>query len=768
MSVLPTSTGHVEQRPTLAAGPGTALTTAVDRLPELYQPIYGHPELSNAAARSCQSRLVHVRSTYAALADHLGRPLRVLDLGCAQGFFSCALAALGADVLGIDYCPENVAVCTLLGDEFPNSKLEFRVERLEDFIPLLSASAFDLVLGLSVFHHVVHERGQEATRALIDRLAASIGHGVFEIALPTEGVYWCASQPDDPRQMLGAFPFVFEAARVETHLSNQPRPLFVASRSIAVLAGAAYAFADHLVEPHALAENVHLGTRRYFLGPHAIVKVFRIDAAIAQINEEELSREAEFLAAFAGQLAFAPKLIAHGTNAAQAWLVREKIPGRLLMDLMNEGAVFDSLRVVSDVLRQADALERIGYFHADLRPWNVLVDDQGNASLIDFGSIGRTRSDVVWPEDVFLAFFLFLYELAQRRVARVLPVRAPFISPFNLPPPYREPALRMWQLPVSQWSFSKLREFWEGRSDAVVDNDGLATGIGLWQGAVERYLVKLTESHIASHQESARLGESAGTAANSASASQRSLETALEGLDHLTTRLSLQLDKVAVAQEAQGEDAAQTRRLIEASQSRALTAEHLDICFAAESARVASSMSQARIEARSELEGLRTSVVELARSQGHHVEHLSRLSDEVRAVAALLEPTGDSPSETPGSVAELMELFDERFVKGCFRLLLKRDADPDGLAHYLESVRDGTSRSAVVAAIALSREAAMIDSKPLDLDALLESERRARPGFLARVVARLAGGLWDPVTRRINALENALGAQRHSTRNRRA
>ncbi len=60
----------------------------VSRLPEVYQPIYGHPELSEHASRATEDRFEDIRRVYEVLSDHLGRPLRVLDLGCAQGFRS--------------------------------------------------------------------------------------------------------------------------------------------------------------------------------------------------------------------------------------------------------------------------------------------------------------------------------------------------------------------------------------------------------------------------------------------------------------------------------------------------------------------------------------------------------------------------------------------------------------------------------------------------------------------------------------------------------
>jgi O-antigen chain-terminating methyltransferase len=95
----------------------------VHRLPEVYQPILGHPELSERVSRGCSDRLDDIARIYRALETQLGRPLRVLDLGCAQGFFSLSLADLGATVLGVDYLAANIDVCQALAAERPERKI---------------------------------------------------------------------------------------------------------------------------------------------------------------------------------------------------------------------------------------------------------------------------------------------------------------------------------------------------------------------------------------------------------------------------------------------------------------------------------------------------------------------------------------------------------------------------------------------------------------------------------------------------------------------
>ena len=78
-----------------------ALLNAVRALPEVYQPIYGHDEWNNNSSRPCVDRLSKIIELYNIIGKTLNRPLRILDLGCAQGFFSLNLARTGG---GGDRC----------------------------------------------------------------------------------------------------------------------------------------------------------------------------------------------------------------------------------------------------------------------------------------------------------------------------------------------------------------------------------------------------------------------------------------------------------------------------------------------------------------------------------------------------------------------------------------------------------------------------------------------------------------------------------------
>lgn len=78
-----------------------------------------------------------------------------------------------------------------------------------------------------------------------------------------------------------------------------------------------------------------------------------------------------------------------------SFLVLDFMPGGSLDDRLANGPIplADALRYARDVLRGLEALHAAGLVHADVKPANVLLDEEGRARLADFGVARSTDLD---------------------------------------------------------------------------------------------------------------------------------------------------------------------------------------------------------------------------------------------------------------------------------------------------------------------------------------------------------------------------------------
>jgi 2-polyprenyl-6-hydroxyphenyl methylase / 3-demethylubiquinone-9 3-methyltransferase len=82
--------------------------------------------------------------------------LRFADIGCGGGILSESLARLGAHVVGIDPCENNVAIARehAENDSRLRGRLEYRVGTAEDLVASGEEKKFDVVCALEVVEHV--------------------------------------------------------------------------------------------------------------------------------------------------------------------------------------------------------------------------------------------------------------------------------------------------------------------------------------------------------------------------------------------------------------------------------------------------------------------------------------------------------------------------------------------------------------------------------------------------------------------------------------
>jgi tRNA A-37 threonylcarbamoyl transferase component Bud32 len=83
-----------------------------------------------------------------------------------------------------------------------------------------------------------------------------------------------------------------------------------------------------------------------------------------------------------------------GRDGADAFMVMELVRGRTLRDVVADRGPLrphEAARIVGQIAAALDAAHEAGVIHCDVKPANVIVDEQGTAKLTDFGIARAAR-----------------------------------------------------------------------------------------------------------------------------------------------------------------------------------------------------------------------------------------------------------------------------------------------------------------------------------------------------------------------------------------
>jgi serine/threonine-protein kinase len=115
-----------------------------------------------------------------------------------------------------------------------------------------------------------------------------------------------------------------------------------------------------------------------------------------KVMHANMAQDEEFVRRFMGE-AKAAALLSHpnvvavydqGTSIPHVYLVMEYVPGRTLRDILNERGRLgprSALALMQHILSALAAAHRAGLVHRDVKPENVLITDDGQVKVADFG-----------------------------------------------------------------------------------------------------------------------------------------------------------------------------------------------------------------------------------------------------------------------------------------------------------------------------------------------------------------------------------------------
>jgi O-antigen chain-terminating methyltransferase len=384
----------------------------VQKLPEIYQKIYNYPKYDDKTSRFCDDRYEIIKNVISAYSQDF-KGLKILDIGCAQGYFCLKLDELGADVSGIDFQPANIDVCNSLNQEFGRS-VKFNIDCLTtEFVNKIPDKHYDFIFLFSVIHHVCHQHGYQEGKKIIKLLSQKTKFLFVELALKEEKVHWAESLHKNPEDIIDSFSFSRKLAEFPTHLTNIRRPLYLCSNDFCFIDNKFYKISSFKSSPHEFEQGSHQNTRKYFFSSDLLIKQYKLNTPIEKVkesNKREFDREKNVLGNYGEKIAFLPKLESFEENFDELYLIRKLYPGKLLSTCISENIKYDEYNVILDTLKSLVELEKQGLYHNDLRVWNILVRDQEKSCLIDYGAICNKKE-----ENVFNSFISLVYDVIYRR-----------------------------------------------------------------------------------------------------------------------------------------------------------------------------------------------------------------------------------------------------------------------------------------------------------------------------------------------------------------
>ncbi|OWS72490.1 protein kinase [Polynucleobacter aenigmaticus] len=100
---------------------------------------------------------------------------------------------------------------------------------------------------------------------------------------------------------------------------------------------------------------------------------------------------------------YVPKYLGSGNMATRPYIAMERVAGRPLEDSIKEGKVFtidEVVQIGSDLAQAVQSLHSQDAIHLDIKPENILIDDQGKLTLIDFGLSHHARFPDLLAEEM--------------------------------------------------------------------------------------------------------------------------------------------------------------------------------------------------------------------------------------------------------------------------------------------------------------------------------------------------------------------------------
>ena len=150
------------------------------------------------------------------------------------------------------------------------------------------------------------------------------------------------------------------------------------------------------LQKHGYTDLARLSSR-VFKAQHRSWGLVTIKYAHELKHRHYLKQEAEFLYSNTdlNTQCICPKYLDYFSSYQQDFLVLCHISGQTLLEVLNDSKMTDhsSFQFINSLETTISKVHRLGFVHGDLKPSNVVISEQGQAQLIDFGSVTKIGTE---------------------------------------------------------------------------------------------------------------------------------------------------------------------------------------------------------------------------------------------------------------------------------------------------------------------------------------------------------------------------------------
>jgi tRNA A-37 threonylcarbamoyl transferase component Bud32 len=325
-----------------------------------------------------------------------------LDVGCAQGYLSFNLSKYCITIDAVDGCLQNIELCNLIKREFNLNNIKFHHT---DALNFEFPHEYDIIIICNVIHHICHQNSIETTLDYLRKISQESKVSLLELTNSDENQDWSCSLPESNNIFTEVFEFSDKISEFTNHLNSKKRPLFIGSNNLIYFNETFFCFQKKIKSSHKFDRNINNGFKSYFYCEDKIVKQYK------GIEDDYLRKELQKEKAFynINVCNISSKALIHN-EFYSTFLVRDKIEGTLLYEFLEDASTDTKIEIIKKIINQLAYYEKIGFYHNDLRLWNILVDAKYNIYIIDYSSFSKNAEDI-YGNSVYFSFAILLTEI---------------------------------------------------------------------------------------------------------------------------------------------------------------------------------------------------------------------------------------------------------------------------------------------------------------------------------------------------------------------